>query len=124
MGAGERQVSGAGGRSIESPHARQDAPAPWGVDGRLAVGVAVVRCGSRSVRSKWSRKCRNGPKDHLTDDSEAVGHVNVGVTFPWERGRPQNARTSGIRVDAATVINTIATTFIQIPARTICGIVR
>ncbi len=77
MGAGERQISGVEGGSIEFPHARQDAPAPWEVDGSFAVGVAVVRSGSRSVRSKWSRRCLNDHKQHVTHDSEVVWHVNI-----------------------------------------------
>ena len=41
-----------------------------------------------------------------------------------KHAQTQNARISGIRVDAARVIKAIAITFIQIPERTICGIVK
>ncbi len=37
---------------------------------------------------------------------------------------PQNTSTIGISVDAAIVINVIATMFIQMPERTIWGIVK
>jgi hypothetical protein len=47
------------------------------VDGSFAVGVAVVRAGSRLVLSKWSKRSRNDRKQRVMHDSEVVWHVNI-----------------------------------------------